>query len=253
MACRYTLNVPTVHDSKGELMTARILSLILFCVTCHAGTLVLDQGFDTGIQGGNSVVEGQWLWQSFEVGVEGTLQEVQLHLFRGGLFLDDLTAWITLEGTLDYVATASIPRGDIPLWPAGTPGGSMVTVDFGNEAPDLQLGSRFDILLTSLQPTSGVNWTRDLSDPYLAGGAGALFQAPGIDRRTTFSADHTFQTFMDPGVVAAPPTVLGQVPRLTPPIPEPSGLLMITIAFASLHCGSRCRYRDPIRPVENHL
>jgi len=200
----------------------RFATLILFLSgTVHAAT-IFDQGFDTGDRGGNAVLANQWLWQSFQVGIEGTLHQVKLHLFRGTGADDDLTLYVTNADAMDYVSKTRIPISTVPM---SRENGALVTVDLGRGAPDLQLGSRYGLVLVSLETSlsSAVNWTRDLRDQYPNGTAGVI-QGQRFSRDGG-GVDQTFQTLMEPRSVSGPPAVIGIVP-------EPSTLWLLVLGIA---------------------
>lgn len=76
---------------------ALLLSAII--ATAQAQVFEMDQGFDSGASGGNAVLDVQHLGQTFTVGIEGTLHQVQLNLFYvsdpgGSGIMDDLTFWL---------------------------------------------------------------------------------------------------------------------------------------------------------------
>jgi hypothetical protein len=166
---------------------------------------MLDQSYDPGSTLVGGVVHSNASWsQSFTAGMAGTLDRVEVRVFRNGTPSDDLTLEIRtlLSGwpTSTVLTSASVGPGSIP---DGAAAAAFVNFDFTDIA--INIGDEYAIVLTSGTPDTALyGWEGKRADEYPGGRAtkssfGNPWQAANV-------LDLGFKTYVDPsgGVVPLP-------------------------------------------------
>ena len=169
-------------------------------------TPVLDQAFDaraTGNTGGFSITGGQILYQTFTVGVEGTLDSIDLQVYQlstspvGDLVVALLGTSAGVPNPSNILGTANVTGTDLPGFSFTTD--AFINVDVSAMNIDVDPGDILAIRLTRSNPSDTFGWVdRDGELPNYAGGT--MFR--GIDTTVTpallSDTDAGFRTYVEP-------------------------------------------------------
>ena len=180
-------------------------------------TPVLDQAYDaraTGVDGGTSIQSGQIVYQTFTVGVTGTLDSIDLQVVQSsqGVPTGDLVVDIlaTTNGTPDLASvlgSGSVAGTDLPAF--SFTDGQFTNVDLSAAGIEVTSG---DVLAFRLRPVLSTDFftiaDRDGLLPDYTGGA--FFVTRGIDNPPVSAndSDAGFRTYVEP-------------------VPEPSSLALL--------------------------
>lgn len=193
--------------------------------------IVLDQSFLTGPPDGVQArigvlpqIGAYRPYQSFTVGVAGTLDSVEVYIDKDGDPTEDVILEIVPGADPAGMALASavIASAQVPLVVG------PLLVDLSAAGLAVAVGDSLAFRLSSLQDFSGnLNEYRAMGNGlggYAAGTGGHLYPAQGSGPRDW---DFYFRTFVDAGV---------------PPIPEPGQIALLGLGFAGI-AGARLRRR----------
>lgn len=147
------------------------LSCSLICIGHSAqAQVVLDQSqpTDTGASG---IGVGYERAQTFTVGVDGTLDRIEVSLDDKPVQSTSDLVFAVYETTLGVPNASSIYSGTITTVPSGTPG--YVTLDLSSANIPVSTGDQLAIALTTSDPGDVYGWAWDVTasalDPYAGG------------------------------------------------------------------------------------
>lgn len=218
-----------MSNEKGIPMKLCLATILLAAglLAAPARAAVLDQQYDFSSSVANTTNGNLGeVGQTFTVGIAGTLDQIDVRMFRlSGIFDptgDPILSIYSTSGGLPTgspLATATVPEASVPLNPVGTP----AFVSFDVSAAGL-LVNPGDVLAFAIRTTSEVGpyWLiTDQGQPIeYAGGAAVSRFPPGAWSAMSPPQDHAFQTWVTP-------------------VPEPQSFVLLGMGVVALWIGRR--------------
>ena len=227
-----------MRDATDILLRATLPCLAAFFLLAAAGdaagqTEAVDQSYVDGGRTGFSIAEPHLLAQTFTVGVTGKLTRIDLGVRHYPLIDPTQILTVAILPTSDLgVPLHNQPLAVVQLTPAEVSplDGALTRVDLGPQAIAVQQGEVLAVSASSVAGMSrGYVWRahEDVSpgSPYLRGVAFSRGLSTSPNNFAPREADAHFITYVT--------------------VPEPSGLLVMTLAAAILHF--RRRLQTPRR------
>jgi hypothetical protein len=204
-----TCSAAVAGTAKLGLMK-RTLILAASIAGAFAQSFQLDQGFDTSNTSGFSIREDRMVYQTFTVGLEGLLSQVNVKLYY--LTEPDTSVRLVIFNPdgFDY-ASETLPSSSVP---SGYQNAAMVPFTLSSPV-GMRPGETWGIRLEITEPVSSgptFTWVGDTTQPYTGGDGGTWPNLPA-------GGDFAFQTFVLGQTILEDPTPIGASPQT---VPEPS-------------------------------